>query len=278
MNKVIRMILSVVVVVLAAVALLWVGFSFGRSTGFWGTDYDGMRGSYLPDGDQRWSGMMRGRTVRPGEGKQFPCGNSAVMGPSVGMMNDFGTGSTADPLTVPETHEAVESYLAAYDDQELVIKEIMIFDNNAYAVVLEDSTGIGAFELLIDPATKEVYPEYGPNMMWNLKYGMMGGTGGYGMMGSGMMRGSGYNTDPRAYEGIGEMSIRPEEALETAQRYLNEASPGTKVSDEITPFYGYYTIDIERNGEITGMLSVNGSAGQVFPHTWHGEFIEMSEE
>jgi hypothetical protein len=27
-------------------------------------------------------------------------------------------------------------------------------------------------ELLVNPYTKEVIPEYGPNMMWNLKYGM----------------------------------------------------------------------------------------------------------
>ncbi len=30
------------------------------------------------------------------------------------------------------------------------------------------------------------------------------------------------------------------------------------VSDEITPFYGYYTIDLEKDGQIVGMLSVNG--------------------
>ena len=39
-----------------------------------------------------------------------------------------------------------------------------------------------------------------------------------------------------------------------------------------------YTIDLERDGQIVGMLSVNGYDGQVFPHTWHGTFIEMSEE
>jgi hypothetical protein len=58
---------------------------------------------------------------------------------------------------------------------------------------------------------------------------------------------------------------------------MDRYSPGVKASDEITPFYWYYTIDIEKGGEIVRMLSVNGFTRQVFPHTWHGEFIEMVE-
>ncbi|MBI1882356.1 MAG: peptidase M4, partial [Chloroflexi bacterium] len=29
---------------------------------------------------------------------------------------------------------------------------------------------------------------------------------------------------------------------------------------------------------VIGMLSVNGFSQQVFPHTWHGKLLEMSEE
>ena len=43
-------------------------------------------------------------------------------------------------------------------------------------------------------------------------------------------------------------------------------------------FYGYYTIHTLENGEVVGMLSVNGFTGQVFPHTWHGELVEMGDE
>ena len=50
------------------------------------------------------------------------------------------------------------------------------------------------------------------------------------------------------------------------------------IIDEIAPFYGYYTIELEKDGQIVGMLSVNGYDGQVFYHTWHGVFIEMSKE
>jgi hypothetical protein len=42
-------------------------------------------------------------------------------------------------------------------------------------------------------------------------------------------------------------------------------------------FYGYHTLHTVKDGEIVGMLSVNGYTGQVFPHTWHGELLRISE-
>jgi len=169
---------------------------------------------------------------------------------------------------VEESKQAVQEYLASLGNNDLAIKEIMVFEQNSYAIIFEKSTGIGAFELLVDPATGTVFPEYGPNMMWNLKYGMHSGYGGHGMMGN-----WGQSPDVSA-----DMTISAEEAAQAAQEYLDRYNPGVMVSDEITPFYGYYTIDLEQDGKIVGMLSVNGYSGQVFPHTWHGVFIEMSEE
>ena len=66
------------------------------------------------------------------------------------------------------------------------------------------------------------------------------------------------------------------------QRFDLLSKPGTPavaLSDveEVSPFYGYYTIDVERDGKIIGMLSVNGYTKQVFLHTWHGNFIDMRE-
>lgn len=281
MNKGLRITLITVVVLVGAAALLWTGFFFGRSVrGSRNFGYN-MMGSYFPGSEeeyQSWNGyhqgtgMMRGRYM-DGQRRNYMPGQ----GPGFGMMANPGAENTYDPLSISEAREAVESYLVSYQNEDLVIEEIMIFDNNAYAIIMEESTSIGAFELLVDPATKEVFPEYGPNMMWNLKYGMMGGNAGAGMMSSRMRGGAVYGTAPEVFEESGELSVSSDDALQIAQRYLDEVSPGTKVSDEITPFYGYYTIDIERDGEITGMISVNGYTSQVFPHTWHGEFIEMVE-
>jgi hypothetical protein len=161
------------------------------------------------------------------------------------------------------------------------VAEVMIFDNNAYVVVKEMGTGNGAFELLVDPATQNAYPEFGPNMMWNLKYGglnhsqMMGGSN--GMMGgnNGMMGGDGWDTAVPT-DLSAEMNVTPEKAIEYAQKYLDANLKGATAATDPVKFYGYYTLDFEKGGKVAGMLSVNGYSGQVFLHTWHGTFIEES--
>ena len=182
------------------------------------------------------------------------------------------------PLTVDQAKAAAEKYLANLDNSDLQIAEIMIFDNNAYVVVKEASTGNGAFELLVDSGSELAYPEHGPNMMWNLKYGglnhqyMMGNSG--GMMG--MMGGSGWDSTIPA-DVSAEMTVTPEQAIEYAQKYIDTNISGATAATDVIKFYGYYTLDFEKDGKVAGMLSVNGYSGQVFLHTWHGTFIEESE-
>jgi len=184
-----------------------------------------------------------------------------------GMMGEnwIENNSNAKPITIEQAKQAVEDYLATSSKPDLEVSEIMIFNNNGYAIVVEKSTGIGAMELLINPTNLSVFPEFGPNMMWNLKYGGMGTRG---------MMGNSYN---RADNNEINMSISTEQASDIAQNYLNDQFPGYHVSEDITPFYGYYTIDIMKDGLPTGMLSINGFNGQVFLHIWHGTFIEMSQ-
>ena len=73
------------------------------------------------------------------------------------------------------------------------------------------------------------------------------------------------------------MSVSPEEAIQAAQAYLDRNGTGLQVEDHADPFYGYYTLHTTRNGETVGMLSVNGYTGDVFLHTWHGNFITSQE-
>ncbi|MBC8506474.1 MAG: hypothetical protein H8D34_16555 [Chloroflexi bacterium] len=278
MNKSLRNIVIVVVILIGATALVWTGFAFGRSSAW-------AMGDFYP------AGMMSSWIHNQGDEKnQYGYG---MMGGDYSMSRNYGNLGDVEPLSVEETREAVESYLASYGEDDLAIKEIMIFEYNAYAIIVEESSGIGAFELLVDPVTKAVFPEYGPNMMWNLKYGMHAGSGfgGHGMMGGnsqcrgGMpaqrgfegMDGFGYDNQWDVPDVSTEMTISAEEAEQIAQEYLDANALGFEVSHEITAFYGYYTIDTEKDGDIIGMLSVNGFTGQVFPHTWHGDFIEMVE-
>jgi hypothetical protein len=167
----------------------------------------------------------------------------------------------AAPLTLQQATENAEKFLTAFGNDDLKLAEVMEFTGNFYAEVHEKSTGIGAFELLVDRYTGEVSPEPGPNMMWNLKYGHMGG---YGMM---RWRGGA----PEAT-----MPVTPEQALEQAQKYLDRFNAGL-TAGEVESFYGYYTLHTERDGQLTGMLSVNGYTGAVWYHNWHGDFVAVGE-
>ena len=302
MNKTLQTVLIVVIALVGVVVLVGAGFFLGRSVWGWNAFHPGgmMGGAFnrFNQGSQdgygmMGPGMMGGYGYRQDSEGEYPYGyGPGMMGGAngygmmgTGMMGGFGTATDADPLSAQDSLEAVEAYLADLGNDDLEVAEIMVFEYNSYAIVKEESTDIGAFELLVDPATGAVFPEYGPNMMWNLKYGMhagsgfgmgmMGGNRGYGMMGPGMMGGN--YLQPSDEFDVEEGPVSEEEALVYAQEYLDANEPGVTVSDEITQFYGYYTIDLEKDGEIVGMLSVNGFSGQVFPHFWHGEFIEMVE-
>lgn len=289
MNKTLKTALIISASLIGAIVLVGTGFVFGRSSWGMGGVFPGMMtGNFNQNFDDSRFGFGMGSGMMNSGGSYGM--RSGMMGDgSSGMMGSYSGLGDVSPLTVEETRTAVESYLVSFGNDDLAIEEIMVFDNNAYAIVIEESTGIGAFELLVDPVTKAVFPEYGPNMMWNIKYGMMSEFGGFGMMGPGMMMGSsgfgpgnmmgnsGFNNNAETPDISAELSVSADDAAEAAQNYLDTYYPGVKVSDETTAFYGYYTIDLEQDGKIIGMLSVNGFTRQVFPHTWHGDFIEMNE-
>lgn len=195
----------------------------------------------------------------------FGCGPGGMMGGFNQTCPYFSETATTNiqPLTVDEAKASVEDFLNKLGNDDLTVGEVMIFDNHAYVRVIEKSTGTGAMELLVDPSSKAVHPEFGPNMMWNLKYG-----GRAGMMGRFWLK---QNVD------VSEMTVSAEEAVKTAQEYLDSCNTGASAG-EAEPFYGYYTLDVLKNGQPVGMLSVNGYTGQVFYHHWHGKFITMSEE
>ncbi|MCL4535078.1 MAG: hypothetical protein M1370_07980 [Bacteroidetes bacterium] len=159
-------------------------------------------------------------------------------------------GSNAGRISIQDAVEVASEYLASHGSGRDVA-EVMEFSQNFYAVVREAQTGRGAFELLIDPYTGAVSPEMGPNMMWNLKYGHTGG--------------------------VGDSNLTLEEARQLAQQALDANVPGAEIEGVGTGFYGYYTFDYAIDSQVAGMLSVNGLTGEVWPHTWHGEFIREEE-
>ncbi|MBI3972993.1 MAG: hypothetical protein HY332_17080 [Chloroflexi bacterium] len=195
-------------------------------------------------------------------------GMSGMSGMSrmMGMMGNLGwTGTaTATPLTsLSGAQQAFERYLQRLDNDDLALAEVMEFEGNFYAIAKERSAGIGAFELLANKQTGAVFPEFGPNMMWNTRYGHMG-------QNSWMAQMMGYQAPS------GPMTVSPERAKQLAQQWLDQNQPGAATETPDT-FYGYYTLHVLQDGKITGMLSVNGYTGQVWYHTWHGPFVAELE-
>ncbi len=184
-------------------------------------------------------------------------------------------------LSLDELTDEVEGYIKRYDEN-LAISDIFIYeDTDYYFSIMEKDSGRGAMELLVNPYTNEVYPEFGPNMMWNLKYGkhrggsMMGGRTfgrGHGMMG--------FYDDDYSYKNnnyIVENAITSKEAYNEGVEYLERNSNELTLGEEFHEFYGYYTFHVESDGETVGMLSVNGFIGDVWYHDWHGKLIEIVE-
>ncbi len=225
------------------------------------------------------------------------------------MMNRYGSGMmgySASGAGEPVRDLAGAKRQAQRFAAELGLRvgEVMRFTNNYYAELLEKD-GRLATEVLVEPASGAVYLEYGPAMMWNTRYGMMSDfrtrdTG--GMMGSGMMSGSGSGmmdggmmggssggmmggsgmmgggyADPTWTPGANEADVSPAKARRLAQRWL-DAQGSNLTTGEPDAFPGYYTLHVLSDGKVTGMLSVNAATGAVWSHWWHGRFVSMLED
>jgi hypothetical protein len=265
-------------ITLAAILLaggVWLGTTWAQ--GRWDSNLMGYgaRGSALMGGN--WSDVpcsedSQGYAMqRPESGGGM---GSGMMGSGWGDMpcgQGYAIPGEGDVSSLQEVETTVHDYMERLGYTGLEVTEVMEFERNYYAIVVEQDTGIGAMELLVDKDSGVVGPEPGPNMMWNAKYGMMGRGG--GMMG---MRG------PELGEGMGgyasgEMTLSPQEAEDVAQRWLDANLPG-RTAGEADEFYGYYTLHFLNDGRIEGMLSVHGSSGKVWYHSWHGGFITMTQD
>ncbi len=248
--------LSALIIVLAA------GYAVARPP-----DWNGMMGGYgqgnvitggfggMMNGIMGYGGGMMGSGRGMMGGAMMGYGGGMMSGNVCGAGESYaGTGyrTNTTPITIQDAKEAVEKYLASTGNSDLALTEVMEFDNHFYAEVKEKSTGTHAFELLVNRYTGAIFPEPGPNVMWNTRYGHMS-----------------RNAQPQA-------TITEEQALKNAQEYLDGALPGTKAVEAET-FPGYYTIHVDKDGKTYGMLSVNSNTGSVWYHSWHGNYVRTLE-
>lgn len=176
-----------------------------------------------------------------------------------------------EKLSPDRIRSAVNDYIKGYGGN-LEVSDIFVFkDTDYYVSVAEKDTGKGAMELLVNPYTGEVYPEMGPNVMWNEKYRLQGG---YGMMGGRPRKGYyNYNYSDSA------RVIERSQAVSIADKFVKDnMGKDFSVPGDGHEFYGYYTLHINRGGSTVGMLSVNYHTGDVWYHNWHGEIEQVISE
>jgi len=272
MNTTIKILLIITLVLFSAATLVAGGFWFGRNMGARISFFHPP--AIFSQGEQ---GFYSGCASRPFGGRpareffRGPSSPGPVAPGRQGMMPwafSPSGGATVEVPDMAEAREIFEEYLARWGNDDLALHEVMLFERNGYAIVTERSSGMGALELLLDYETMAVFPEYGPARMWNLKYGMMG---------RGMMRWGVTPSQPVNGTNSIEMPVSAVEAKDLAQEYLDQNTPGAIIAGEGMAFYGYFTFDYSQDGKPTGMLSVNGFNSQIWPHTWHGNFIDEWE-
>jgi hypothetical protein len=193
------------------------------------------------DGQGSYAGMMGGR----GQGSYGDMMSGSMMG-SMGMVRLPGDGVAVSSIPAARARAASAARAAG-----LHPGEVMWFDNGFY-VELKDSAGKPATEVIVDPRTGAVSTEHGPAMMWNTRFGMM-----------------------RA-DGSSAGLVNSTKARGIATSWLAANRPGATIKS-IDAYPGYFTLDLQRNGVVSGMMSVNSSTGAVWFHTWHGAFIAMED-
>jgi hypothetical protein len=196
-------------------------------------------------GPGSYVGMMGGQG--PGQSGWTGTQGGSMMGSlsSMGLVGLPGDGVAVSSIPAARARTAPAARAAG-----LHPGEVMWFDNGFY-VELEDSAGKPATEVIVDPGTGSVSTEPGPAMMWNTRLRMMPAGGGAGSVDSTKARG-------------------------IATSWLTANRPGTTIKS-IDTYPGYFTLDLQHNSAVSGMMSVNSSTGAVWYHTWHGAFIAMED-
>ena len=198
-------------------------------------------------------GASGGNTGQVGNPSCPGCGirGPGTMGPGMmgqGMMSGM-TGmmavysADAQPISDAEARTRAQAYAGQYGSG-VTIGDFMKFGLNYY-VELKDAAGSSIAEILVDRYIGSVSPEPGPNMMWNTRYG------------SSLTGGAAYDADGARIQ---------------AETFLASYLPGATIQEEAMAFPGYYTLDFGR-GQTEGMLSVNAYTGDIWVHTWHGQYI-----
>lgn len=236
---------GVIIVILLVLLVLEMGRDGGGPMYYWrGYGYDrtgpGMMGDLSGPGYDRYGPGTMGPGMMDGFERRRYMGMMGAGSAGMGMMALYFPDEV--PITEDEARDLLSVFAAEYGD-DVELRDFMAFSNNYYVQVVDPDTGEGIAEILADRYSGAVFPEPGPNMAWNTRFGL-------------------WQSDS--------VSTRYdlEGARNLAQTFLSGYLPGSDAIGSAS-FPGYYTFDFGR-GEVEGMLSVNAETGDIWVHTWHG--------
>lgn len=149
------------------------------------------------------------------------------------------------PITQDEAIRNMQSFAQQYGP-ETEVEDFMAFSSNYYGVMKNASSDQYIAEVVVDRYSGSAYPEPGPNMMRNTRYGA-------------------------GREQAERVSYDLATSRKLAEEFLTGYLPGAQIM-ESHEMPGYYTFDFGRQ-EIEGMLSVNAYNGQIWVHNWHGSYL-----
>ncbi len=236
-------------------------------------DRGGQRQGNMPGN----GGGRMGQGQGDGPGMRMPSGDMG-RGPGMGMNGPGNNSANLTPVTADEATKAAQDYITSIQVSGLEVGEVLILNSHAYVTVKETDSGNGAFELMVDPLNKIAHPAMGLASAWNLKYG--------GVLQANTFPGRG---GPKSQQNptvtvtpaaaplatpanvSAEMPLTEADAIKAAQTYLDAYYAGATAATSTLKFYGYYSINFSKDGNVIGKLSVNGYNGQVARRAWKSQ-------
>jgi hypothetical protein len=159
-----------------------------------------------------------------------------------------------DRITLEQALSNAQEFTDKLGDS-LSVTRMYEFKNVFYAVVEDMDSGMGAFELLIQPVSGNVRMETGPCVSWNTVYG----------------RRAAQSSE------IPQNTLSMQEAADQARQALSEHSAVITIDENGVEFPGYYTFEYQMDGQVSGLISVNAEDGEYWFHNWLGNFISRED-
>lgn len=161
-------------------------------------------------------------------------------------MYSFEANKDFQEISLEDQKEIINKFISK-SDEEYTIAKILKYSDSRYLFLISEGD-IFAYELLVNPYSKNVNYNRGSGMMWNTKIHSF-------------------------YDNESSLRISEKEALKEVEKYLNDKDIEFTVDKDSLEFYGYYKYLIKNDKKIVGYIDVNSSTGELW--TVFSNFVEV---